>query len=202
MKSLFWILTLFALAVGVSLAMRVNEGYLLLVLQPYRVQVSLNLAALLVLFGFVVCHVLLRAVALASSLPRRIRESRARRQREKAAAIFAEGVRLYLAGERRKTIDTLAGLRGEGGWTALAAAFAAHVENELGGVGKRPEPQASAADPDPPPVVIAPNDQPAQADEQPVRADEQPVRADEQPAREEAGTSRRVDVDARQRTED
>jgi HemY protein len=153
MKSLFWILALFALAVSVSLAMRVNEGYVLVVLQPYRVQISLNLAVLLALFGFGVGYALLRAVALASSLPRRFRESRARRQREKAAEAFAEGVRFYLAGERRKTIDTLAGLRGEGGWTALAAAFAAHVENELGSVDRQEEPWTSAAELAPPAVI-------------------------------------------------
>jgi HemY protein len=157
MKSLFWILALFALAVGVSLVMRGNEGYVLVILRSHRVEISLNLAVLTTLLGFGVCHVFLRAIALASSLPRRVRESRARRQREKAAETFAEGVRFYLAGERRKTIDTLAGLRGEGGWTALAAAFAAHVENELA-VGKQQEAQASAAEAEPPPAVVAPEE--------------------------------------------
>jgi HemY protein len=169
MKSLFWILALFALAVGVSLAMRGNEGYVLVVLQPYRVQISLNLAVLLTLAGFGACYVLLRAVALASSLPRRIRESRARRQSEKAAKTFAEGVRFYLAGERRKTIDTLAGLRGEGGWTALAAAFAAHAESEIRSADGQREPQASAAEPDPPPappaVIEQPDDPPPAQEE-------------------------------------
>ncbi|MDR2111528.1 MAG: heme biosynthesis protein HemY, partial [Candidatus Accumulibacter sp.] len=132
MKSLFWVLTLFALAVGVSLAMRVNEGYVLLVLPPYRAEISFNLAVLLTVLGFGVFHVLLRAIALASSLPRRMRESRDRRKREKAAEAAGEGLRLYLAGERRKAIDTLANLRGEGAWPALAASLAARAASELG----------------------------------------------------------------------
>jgi HemY protein len=165
MKSLFWILALFALAVGVSLAMRFNEGYVFVVVPPYRAEISLNLAVFLAVLGFAVVYVLLRAVALASSLPRRIRESRARRRREKAAETFAEGVRCYLAGERRKAIDTLTGLRGEGGWTALAAALVSRAENELGAVGGQREAQADAAEPAPPiapDVPIAPENREAQ----------------------------------------
>ncbi|MDR2613939.1 MAG: hypothetical protein LBC91_01245 [Candidatus Accumulibacter sp.] len=131
MKSLFWILALFALAVGISLAMRFNEGYVLLVLPPYRAEISFNLAVLAVVLAFGVLHALLRAAALLSSLPRRLRESRARRRHEKAAETFAEGVRLYLAGERRKAIDTLAGLRGESDWTALATSLSARATDEL-----------------------------------------------------------------------
>ena len=43
MKGLFWILALFGLAVAVALGARVNDGYVLLVLPPYRAEVSLNL---------------------------------------------------------------------------------------------------------------------------------------------------------------
>ena len=64
MKGLFWILALFALAVGISLVMHVNEGYVLLVLPPYRAEISLNLAVLLAVLGFVAFHVLLRTAAL------------------------------------------------------------------------------------------------------------------------------------------
>ena len=38
MKGLFWVLLLFAMAVGLSLVMLVNEGYVLVVLPPYRVE--------------------------------------------------------------------------------------------------------------------------------------------------------------------
>ena len=43
MRALFWLLILAALAVGLSLAARYNEGYVLLVLPPWRAEVSLNL---------------------------------------------------------------------------------------------------------------------------------------------------------------
>lgn len=82
MKGLLWVLALFALAVAVSLAARYNEGYLLLVLPPYRVELSLNLAILLCLGAFLLFHGLLRALALALSLPRRARAYRQRRQQQ------------------------------------------------------------------------------------------------------------------------
>jgi HemY protein len=147
MKSLLWILALFALAVGVSLVMRVNEGYVLLVLPPsYRVELSLNLAALAAALAFGALYALLRAIALASSLPRRLRESRARRKQEKAAQTFAEGVRLYLAGESKKAIAALAGLRGKGDWAELAEALSAR----MGGTANeaRETAQASASPPE------------------------------------------------------
>ncbi|MDR2452641.1 MAG: hypothetical protein LBE85_12970 [Candidatus Accumulibacter sp.] len=132
MKSLFWILVLFALAVGISLVMRGNEAYVQVVLPPYRAEASLNFAALLAMIGFAALYVLLRILALISSLPRRLRESRLRRSREKATARFSEGVRLYLAGETRKAIDAVSGLRDDDAWSKLAAQLTARAESDLG----------------------------------------------------------------------
>jgi HemY protein len=165
MKSLFWILALFALAVGISLAMHVNEGYVLLVLPPYRAEISFNFAILLIVLGFGAFYVFLRALALASSLPRRIRESRARRQREKTAEAFGEGVRLYLAGKQRKAIDTVAKLSGEGAWPALAASLASRAASDLGELEEQRKWQTRAAELDPrveKPVVAEANDGPEQ----------------------------------------
>jgi HemY protein len=149
MKSLFWILALFALAVGISLVMHTNEGYVLLVLPPYRAEISVNFAILLTVLGFWAFYVFLRTLALASSLPRRIREFRARRQREKTAEAFGEGVRLYLAGKQRKAIDTVAKLSGEGTWPALAASLASRAAGELGDQEEQLKWQMRAAELDP-----------------------------------------------------
>jgi len=101
MRGLLWVLALFALAVGISLAMHVNDGYVLLVMPPYRAEISFNLAILLVLLAFAVLYAFLRAAALTLSLPRRVRAFRERREREKSLAAFGEGVRLYLSGSLR-----------------------------------------------------------------------------------------------------
>jgi HemY protein len=42
-KALFWLLALFALAVAVALGARYNDGYVLLVMPPWRAEISLNL---------------------------------------------------------------------------------------------------------------------------------------------------------------
>ena len=42
MKGLLWVLTLFALAVGISLVADFNEGYVLLVYPPYRCPLSIS----------------------------------------------------------------------------------------------------------------------------------------------------------------
>lgn len=86
MKALLWFLALFAVAVGVSLGARYNEGYVLLVVPPYRVELSLNMAILLVFGAFLLFHGLLRALSLALSLPRRARRYREQQQKSKRAA--------------------------------------------------------------------------------------------------------------------
>ena len=52
MRSLFWLLALAAIAVGLAIAGRYNEGYVLLVMPPWRAEVSLNFFILLFDFYF------------------------------------------------------------------------------------------------------------------------------------------------------
>lgn len=98
MRALLWLLSLAALAVGLSLAARYNAGYALFVLPPWRVEVSLNLLLLLLLAGFVGAYFLLRLVANTLALPVKVREYRARRAREKADDQLREATRLLYEG--------------------------------------------------------------------------------------------------------
>ena len=52
MKAVFWLLVLFAVAIAATLAAK-NNGYVLVVAQPYRIELSLNLMALLLSLAFV-----------------------------------------------------------------------------------------------------------------------------------------------------
>ena len=61
MRTLLWLLTLGALAVGLALAAQYNDGYALFVLPPWRVELSLNLLVVLVVIGFLLGYLLLRA---------------------------------------------------------------------------------------------------------------------------------------------
>ena len=64
MKGLFWILALFALAVAVALGARLNDGYVMLVVPPYRAEVSLNLLILALVLLFAALYATLRGLAM------------------------------------------------------------------------------------------------------------------------------------------
>ena len=131
MKGLLWVLALFSLAVGVSLASHFNEGYVLLIYPPYRTEISLNLALLLMLAGFFVLYVLVRALALTLSLPGRVRQFRARRHREKAAREFYDVARLIFEGRYTQALKKATNAHAAGQSPALAALLAAHAAQRL-----------------------------------------------------------------------
>ena len=98
MRWVFWILGLFALAVAVALGLRYNTGYVLLVSPPYRVELSLNLFALICLGAFAVAYLILRFVLGALALPARVREYRARRSRDDARSALLDALRAFFEG--------------------------------------------------------------------------------------------------------
>jgi HemY protein len=131
MKGLLWVLALFALAVGISLVAHFNEGYVLLVYPPYRAELSLNLAIAFCLGGFLVFYGLLRAVALTRSLPRRVREFRQRRQREKMIETFYEAARLLFEGRFSQALKKAGEVHASDQSPALAALLAARAAQRL-----------------------------------------------------------------------
>ena len=131
MKGLFWLLLLFALAVGLSLAAHYNDGYLLLVLRPYRVELTLNLAVALIAGAFVVFYALLRAIAATLALPRRVREYRERLRGEKAAASFYDVARLLFEGRYSQALRQASAAHAAGLSPALAALLAAYAALRL-----------------------------------------------------------------------
>ncbi len=98
MRALFWLLVLAASAVGLALAARYNDGYVLLVLPPWRAELSLNFFLLLAAVGFIVLYLLARAVNHTLALPRAVAEFRQRRKHEKAEAALRDAWRLLQEG--------------------------------------------------------------------------------------------------------
>jgi HemY protein len=98
MKAAFWLLVLFAVAVAATLAAK-NNGYVLIVAQPYRIELSLNLMVLLLLLAFFVLYFFVRLSAMTLRLPAEVSEFRLRRRREKAHKAMLEGFKALL--ERR-----------------------------------------------------------------------------------------------------
>ncbi len=130
MRAIFWLLTLAALAVGLALAARYNEGYVLLVLPPWRAEVSLNLFVLAAIAGFFIIYLLARAVSHTLALPRAVAQFRQRRNQEKAALALRDAWRLLQEGryghamrcaEKARPDHAGAGMLALAGWRAAHA---------------------------------------------------------------------------------
>lgn len=131
MRWVFWILGLFAFAVALTLALRLNTGYALLVWPPYRVELSLNLALLLLAAGFAVVYLLLRFIFGALGLPAQVRDFRARRRRENARGMLLEALEAFFEGRYGRAEKAAASAMESGESPALGAVLAARAAHEL-----------------------------------------------------------------------
>ncbi|MGE5769837.1 MAG: heme biosynthesis HemY N-terminal domain-containing protein [Betaproteobacteria bacterium] len=131
MKSLFWLLMLFAAAVAVALGARLNDGYVLLVLPPYRTEISLNLFVVALLGLIVLLHLLLRSITAMMSLPARARRYRERRRRQAAVEAFQEAVRLLFEGRFGRALKKAEEAHEAGTAPGLSALIAARSAQRL-----------------------------------------------------------------------
>ena len=131
MKTLIWLVGIVALAVALTLAARYNTGYLLLVLPPYRVEFSLNFLAVMLVAGFAAGYALVRLVSETMILPRRVREYRLARRKEKAQATLAEALNEYFAGRYSRAEKAAAAALDLGEHPGLSAVLAARAAHEL-----------------------------------------------------------------------
>jgi HemY protein len=134
-RGLFWIFGLAGLAVAVALGMRLNDGYVLVVVAPWRIEISLNLLILALLLAFAGFYLLLRSISLTLGLPVRVKEYQERRQREKSAAVFQDAVRLLFEGRFGQALKKATEAHAAGtapGLSALIAARAAQRMRESG----------------------------------------------------------------------
>lgn len=130
MRALLWLLMLAALAVGLALAARYNEGYVLLVLAPWRVELSLNLLILLQLAGFTLFYLFLRFISHALGLPQAVRNYRTRRRHDQAEHALGDAIRFSFEGRYGHALKCAANAHHAGyapALTALVAARAAHA---------------------------------------------------------------------------
>jgi len=130
-RRLFWFLALFALAVAVALVARLNEGYVLLVVPPYRAEVTLNLFVIALLVSFVIIYALLRALGLTFSLPHRARQYHASRQREQAGLVFQDAVRLLFEGRFGQALKKAHEAHAAGTAPGLSALIAARAAQRM-----------------------------------------------------------------------
>jgi HemY protein len=130
-KGLFWVLALFGLAVAAALGARLNDGYVLLVFPPYRAEVSLNLFALALVAVVLALYMVMRALAVTVGLPKRVREYRERRQRERAGVVFQDAVRLLFEGRFGQAMKKAGEAYAAGTAPGLSALIAARAAQRL-----------------------------------------------------------------------
>ena len=135
MRTLFGLLAVFAVAVALAVFGRANEGVVLLVYPPWRVEASLLLFLLAALAAFGLLYLATRMVHHTLELPAQVRAFRERRRREQAQLALAAALQAYYDGrftraEREASLAWQAGAAP--GVAALIAARAAHElrENE------------------------------------------------------------------------
>ena len=129
MRAITWILALFALAVGVVIAARYNNGLVLVVLPPWRAETSLNFAIVCALVLFLAIYVVVRTVVVTLTMPARVRAFYRRRSEARARATFNEALINYFEGRfgRAEKAAAAALKAGESpGLSAILAARAAH----------------------------------------------------------------------------
>src|ERR1700744_673877 len=98
MRGLFWLVLLFAAAVAVAILGHFDVGHVLILYDPYRIDVSLNFAVLAIVVTFVILHVLIRAVRNIWKMPERVAAYRARARAAKAHASLRDAVANLFAG--------------------------------------------------------------------------------------------------------
>jgi HemY protein len=96
MRALIWIVVLFALAVGFTLAGKYDPGYAVLVYPPYRVELSLTLMVAVFLVLLVFGHLFFRLVAVSLNLPEQVRTSHARQREQKAREALSQALTALL----------------------------------------------------------------------------------------------------------
>jgi HemY protein len=132
-RRLIGILLIVSVAVGLALVVQFNEGNVAILWPPYRVDLSINLLAILLAAAFLLGYLLLYTIANAVTLPRRVRDFRYRRARNAATRGLRDGLVALFEGRfgRAERLIRPALADAElAGPAALIAARAAHRLND------------------------------------------------------------------------
>jgi HemY protein len=131
MRAALWLLLLFALAVLLVLAARFDQGYVLIVYPPWRMEMSFLFAVIFATLWFFLAYATLRILRVTLRLPGEVKAWRAERRRREAENIVCQATAALLAGdamESRRLADQALGDEA----VPLAALVAARAALELG----------------------------------------------------------------------
>ena len=130
MRALIWLIGIFAIAVGVAMVAGLNDGYVLLVAPPWRVQLSLNLLVVMVVVGSALGYALIRLISRTLQLPTRVAQWREKRRRERAGRALTDSISALFEGRFSQSLKSASrayDMGDEASIAALVAARAAHA---------------------------------------------------------------------------
>jgi HemY protein len=133
MKTLFWLLGLFAAAVAVMLAAR-HPGYVQFVYPPYRMEMSLTLFALALAGIFVLTYMLLRLAIATLQLPQYVKAFREEQAARKGREAMLVALKAYFEGRfaaAEKAAVRAMDAGDKSGLNSIVAARSAHELREF-----------------------------------------------------------------------
>jgi HemY protein len=131
MRAIIWTLALFALAVGLVIAARYNNGLVLVVLPPWRAETSLNFAIVCALALFLAIYIVVRTVVVTLTMPARVRAFYRVRSEARARATFNEALINYFEGRFGRAEKAAAAALKSGESPALSAILAARAAHGM-----------------------------------------------------------------------
>lgn len=137
MRTWLWTLLLAVVAVALAVVLRAHTGNVLLMITPWRIEMSLTLAVLLQLASFVALYIVLRLVGWLLAIPERMRAWQGRRAQARDQELIEQGWIGLLEGRYVNAEKDFAKLHGQTRsatrrvLAALSAARAAHQMGEF-----------------------------------------------------------------------
>jgi HemY protein len=137
MRTLFWLLAVFAAAAALAVAARLDQGYVQFAYAQWRVEMSLLMFGVLAALAFIALYALLRLLRHTFSLPAYVREFWRQRRREQAQAALADALQAWLEGRYTRAEKEASRAWEAGAAPGLAAIIAARAAHELGAPERR-----------------------------------------------------------------
>lgn len=131
MRTLFWVTVLFASAVGLALLAHFDPGNVVLLVPPYRIDVSLNVFVLGIAALFVVLYLLLRMIATTLQFPERVRAYRERVREHNAREGLRGALLAHFEGRFSRAARYASEAQEVEGYAALAALVAARASHRM-----------------------------------------------------------------------
>ncbi|MDP2784722.1 MAG: heme biosynthesis HemY N-terminal domain-containing protein [Sulfurimicrobium sp.] len=137
MNVLLRVLAILAMAVALTIAVKYNTGYVVLIFPPYRAEFSLSLLIVMLLAVFFLAYGLLRLGAHTLNLPAEVHAFKQERQREKARAAMRDGMAEFAAGHYAKAEKLAVSAMEQGEEAGINAIIAARCAHALGASDRR-----------------------------------------------------------------